>query len=522
MDHDEKQLVDADEVNRATFPILQTPILPLYPKPSECLPYQEEDASSPYRLSGSIPPVPNPPRNMNFTSAASEKQDAGLQNQICNGGELLEPHANKFSSSLSVLQQHVATPSNNSNLKQIMPGSFPLKRSCFSAQRRVARLRGRVLALRGQLVDQRSKCLILRRHSQEVQGKFMSMLDPAVEKGNLEHAQPELAQTYQEIRESNAELNQQESHTLDLEDRLCVLEYRLGKLEDRLYQDRETGLEDYETGYGYTGTSSEGITVTSSNGTTHDNAPPCLQELYSRMGDLKILQDRLEDFEFEFQQELRNREARLSQGEAVLPEDEFLESYKPEEDQIRAELVQAETDVQDLRKLCLREGINPDDEIFLPNSEVHSEPFTVPPEIEGATVQQYPLYPMRPYGNSPPTGHIFSGILTTRDRINAWLKEILYGNDLDTPMPDPNDEAPDCESRTWIKLVRNPSQQPPISSRYSLVASIGGLEAFRRTLESHRSHFKLLRQIRSDPGLPTSRPEASEIKTRHRAAFSIA
>ena len=463
------------------------------------------------------------PRNadLNYTSAASEKQDAVQHFQICNGGKLLEPHATKFSSSLSALQQHVATPSNDSNLKQIMPGSLPLKRSYFSAQRRAARLRDRVLALRAQLIDQRSKCLILRRHSQEVQGKFMSMLDPAVEKGNLEHAQPELAQTYQEIRKSNAELNQQESQTRDLEDRLCVLEYRLGKLEDRLYQGREIGLEDYETGYGYTETSSEGITVTSSNGTTHDNTPPCLQELYSRMGDLKILQDRLEDFEFELQQELRNREALLSRGEAVLPEDEFLESYRPQEKQIRAELVQAETDVQDLRELCLREGINPDNENFLSNSEVHSEPFTVPPEIEGATVQQYTSYPMGPYGNSPPTGHIFSGVLTTRDRINTWLKEILYGNDLDTPMPDPNDEAPDCESRTWIKLVRNPGQQPPISSRYSL-ASIGGLEAFRRTLESHRSHFKLLRPIRSDPGLPTSRPEASEIKTRHRAAFSIA
>ena len=458
---------------------------------------------------------------MNYTSPASEKQGAVQQNQICNGGELLESHANKFSSSLSALQ-HVAIPSNDSNLKQIMPGSLPLRRSCFSAQRRVARLRGRVLALRAQLIDQRSKCLIMRRYSQEVQGKFMSMLDPAVEKGNLEHAQPELAQTYQEIRESNAELNQQESQTRDLEDRLCVLEYRLGKLEDRLYQDWEIDLEDYETDYGYTETSSEGITVTSSNGTTHDNTPLCLQELYSRMGDLKILQDRLEDFEFELQQELRNREALLGQGEAVLPEEEFLESYRPEENQIRAELVRAETDVQDLRELCLREGINPDDENFLSNSEVHSEPFTVPPEIEGPTVQQYPLCPIRLYGNSPPAGHIFSGILTTRDRINTWLKEILYRSDLDTPIPDPNDEAPDCESRTWIKLVHNPGQQPPISSRYSLVASIGGLEAFRRTLESHRSHFKLLRPIRSDPGSPTSRPEASEIKTRHRAAFSIA
>jgi len=338
-----------------------------------------------------------------------------------------------------------------------------------------------------------------------------------VEKGNLEHAQPELARTYQEIRESNAELNQQESQTRDLEDRLCVLEYQLGKLEDGLYQDREIG-PDYETGYGYTETSSEGVTVTSSNGTTHDNTPPCLQELYSRMGDLKIFQDRLEDFKFEHQQELRNREALLSQGEAVLPEDEFLESYRLEENQIRAELVRAETDVQDLRELCLREGINPDDEIFLPNLEAHSEPFTVPPEIEDATVQQYHSYPMKPYGNSPPTGHIFSGILSTRDRINTWLKEILYRSDLDTPIPDPNDEALDCESRTWIKLVRNHGQRPLISSRYPLVASIGGLEAFRRTLESHRSHFELLRPIRSDPGLP----EASEIKTRHRAAFSIA
>jgi len=240
------------------------------------------------------------------------------------------------------------------------------------------------------------------------------------------------------------------------------------------------------------------------------------------VGDLKILQDRLEDFKFEHQQELRNREALLSRGEAVLPEDEFLESYKLEENQIRAELVQAETDVQDLRELCLREGINPDDENFLPNSEAHSEPFTVPPEIEDTTVQQYPSYPMKPYGNSPPTGHIFSGILSTRDRINTWLKEILHRSDLDTPIPDPNEEALDCESRTWIKLVRNHGQQPPISSRYPLVASIGGLEAFRRTLESHRSHFELLRPIRSDPGLRTSRPEASEIKTRHRAALSIA
>lgn len=458
---------------------------------------------------------------MNYESAASEKQDAVQQNQIYNGGELLEPHANKFSSSLSALQQHVATPSNGSNLKQIMSGSLPLKRSCFSAQRRVARQRGRVLTLRAQLTDQISKCLILRRHSQEVQGKFMSILDPAVEKGNLEHAQPELARTYQEIRESNAELNQQESQTRDLQDRLCVLEYQLGKLEDGLYQDREIGL-DYETGYGYTETSSEGVTVTSSNGTTHDNTPPCLQGLYSRVGDLKILQDRLEDFKFERQRELRDREALLSQGNIVLPEDEFLESYRLEEEQIRVELVQAETDVQDLRELCLREGINPDDEIFLPNSEAHSESFTVPPEIEDATVQQYPSYPMKPYGNSPPTGHIFSGILSTRDRINTWLKEILYGSDLDTPIPDPNEEALDCESRTWIKLVRNHGQQPPISSRYPLVASIGGLEAFRRTLESHRSHFELLRPIRSDPGLTTSRPEASEIKTRHRAAFSIA
>jgi hypothetical protein len=388
-----------------------------------------------------------------------------------------------------------------------MSGSLPLKRNWFSAQRQVARLRHKVLVLRAQLIDQRSKRLLQSQHFQEIQANFMTMLSTAVEKRSLEQAQTELAQAYHEIQKSHGELDQQESQTRDLEDRLCILEYRLCKMEDELYE-------------GNTETS-DGSTATSSYGTVKDNDPPVLQRLYLSMGNLRILRDRLGDLQFEQQMKFNTRRALLNHGQAVFSEDEYLESYRSEENKTREELAQAETEVRDLMELCLREGINPDVESSSSNLEVHKTPLIVPIEIVNSTMQQYPSYSMEPYGSSPPTGHIFSGNLPTRGRIDTWLKEILYGNDLDTPMPDPNDEGPDCESRTWIKLVRNPGQEPPISSRYSL-ASIGGLEAFRRTLESHRSHFKLLRPIRSDPGLPTSRPEASEIKTRHRAAFSIA
>lgn len=337
----------------------------------------------------------------------------------------------------------------------------------------------------------------------------MDLLSTAMENGNLEHAQTELDQAYQGILESNAELNQQELRTRDLEDRLCVMEYRLGKLEDKVYRDNEIALEDYGTGCEGIETSSDDLTESSSHGTAQDNIPPCLQELYSRIGDLKILQDRLEDLEFEIKQTLRIREDLASSSQAVLPEDEFLQNCRLEENQIREELARTETDVQDLRELCLREGINPDDEIYLSDPEVHSEPFTVPPNIEDSTLQQRPFFPIRSYGNAPLTGHFLTTISSARDRINLWLKEILVRSDPETPIPDPEDKAQDWDS-SWIKLTHDrmdvTDQQASTSSRRSLVASVGCFEASQWTLESHRSHSKLLRPIRSDPGLPTSRP----------------
>ncbi|OCK85581.1 hypothetical protein K432DRAFT_400087 [Lepidopterella palustris CBS 459.81] len=342
-----------------------------------------------------------------------------------------------------MLQHGVLPPAEEGNMHRTMPKSFPRSKRWTSAQRRVAKSRGAVLTTRVQVRKEEIRCLQQRQHSRDVQGKFMEVLHTAMEKGDPAGARPELDQLFKEIQESMDNLDHQEVQTRSLKDRLSDLEYRYGKREEELFRDLENALAGDDVSYDDTETSSENITQPSSYGTIQDDAPPLLQELYSRMGDHKVLRDRLNNFEIDLQEQFDARETLRGEGKPIdMSDEKFYEMHIPEHNKIKEELSQAQADVQRLRDLCLSNGIKLDE---LNDAEsvldIRTEPVTSPPDLDHPLQHlQSPHFP-RSHSSVSPGDSLISKFLHTRDRINKWLTDIMspkHGTGLDQrPNRDP-------------------------------------------------------------------------------------
>ena len=352
-----------------------------------------------------------------------------------------------------------------------MPNNLSLSKRWIASQWRVARSRDKVLTTRVRVRKQRKRYVQQVQHSHTLQRKLLEHVravldsiragqDQSTVEGLLLHLEHE----YLEAEQSMGESELQGEQTYALEDHLSDLEYRFGKKEDNLFHHVENALVGEDTGYESAETPSDTISVLSSHESAPTDLPPLLKELYSRLGDRKIHEDRLTDFRMELQQDLDMRETLRGEGQQVSPDDEFYSTRLPEQTQIEAELAGAHADVQSLQQLCLEEGIyvenifddyDGDSEAL---SDAQSEVFSAPMEVEQPPNALYPPEPSRSYGSLSPSESLISGFLNTRDRVRKWLTDETID---EQPLPSPTNYVLSKES-SWVKLV--PATSPPVAT----------------------------------------------------------
>ncbi|KAF2179456.1 hypothetical protein K469DRAFT_641352, partial [Zopfia rhizophila CBS 207.26] len=284
----------------------------------------------------------------------------------------------------------------------------------MSAKERIASLRSLILTARMSVKWERNRC-----HQQEelfvnIMNSFMSVLDVAASQGFYSPSKDELDHLSRKLNSSSDDLKRQREKTARMEDGLSNQEYRLTELEGEIYQelDREFRLHRSSN---QTSTTSHSVSEepTSIRDTDTEIVEPLLDELYSRMGDLRILLDRLNDFEYELRQELDERDLLRAAGQCNLDSDEeFFEGRKIERTQIQSELEQAHADVNRLKELCTAQGI-PFEDVQFPNllDNAYSETSTATSGNKQENIST------RRSGSS----NILNTFLNARERVKSWL-----------------------------------------------------------------------------------------------------
>lgn len=137
--------------------------------------------------------------------------------------------------------------------------------------------------------------------------------------------------------------------------------------------------------------------------------------LYSRMGDLRILMDRIHDFEDYLRQELDERDILRAAGHIPPSDDKtFFQESRIERGKIQTELEEAQADVERLKQLCRQQGVHFED-----------VQFSEPSQQERLYVDSYSADSCQEQASGLPLLESTSGILdtffATHERVASWL-----------------------------------------------------------------------------------------------------
>lgn len=201
-----------------------------------------------------------------------------------------------------------------------------------------------------------------------------------------------------------------------MEDRLSSHEYTLTKLEQKVYHQVDSEWRPGLTEQTPLISQPSALLERSHEAFQGPTSQNPRDELYSRMGDLRILLDRLHEFEDYLRQELDERDILRATGQILLSDDAvFLEETRNERAKLQSDFEEAQADVERLKQRCIRQGIDFQDVQF-------QDPFQQETCYDDAystlSTQEEPAALSLP--ESPPG--ILGTILATRERVKNWLK----------------------------------------------------------------------------------------------------
>ncbi|KAH7378345.1 hypothetical protein BKA66DRAFT_571766 [Pyrenochaeta sp. MPI-SDFR-AT-0127] len=177
-------------------------------------------------------------------------------------------------------------------------------------------------------------------------------------------SQDTLNRLLHELKGSRNELKSLRERAAALEDSLSRYEYQLQRIEEDVYQELDRELQDNRAPHEpHLESSSAGIIEPK----THDTgtATELRDMLYSRMGDIRIHLERLNNFEFDLQDELQERDILRAAGNAEVTTDaEFFEHARGERARIQQELEDAQVEVSKLKERCIQNNIGFEDPQF--------------------------------------------------------------------------------------------------------------------------------------------------------------
>ncbi|KAF1998972.1 hypothetical protein P154DRAFT_577364 [Amniculicola lignicola CBS 123094] len=323
----------------------------------------------------------------------------------------------------------------------------------MNAQPRIAQLRNLILSLRLDVKQERDRCTELETLFDHILDNFILVLNAATAHGFYGRYKDELDRYAENLKSLRGGLKRQREKNSRLADTLCNQEYTLTDLEGKIYQelDREfrIGLSPPTT---FTSISQADTTRKSDDTSTAESTR---DELYSRMGDLRVLLDRLADFEFELRQELDERDLLRGAGQMnLISDDQLFQERKVEHQELQQELEKTRADVDSLKELCTSRGIAFEDVQFANPYDESEEALTARSER------------LDPESTPPLAGStILSTFLSTRDRVKKWLSEPVPEASYQTENDRPEDQASQVSlTEGWVGVKHTKQGRPSSAS----------------------------------------------------------
>lgn len=269
-----------------------------------------------------------------------------------------------------------------------------------------------------------------------------------------------LQQLYDEIERALDELGPEQANYDEKEDDLDLLEYKLGKLEDRFYTT--------DKAFASFSSSSSSRRSRSTTPTRPEDEASWDYHYLSRVGDAKIVRERLEDLNLERSQYVDLERDRTAMGlDLYKPNVEFLESYDDVYAKIELELREIEEDLSRLRnesRSTPLTGAKPFETTDLPQNSA-----SLPHEHESPKAPSHRDALRRKSDGD--LQNVPIDTLTVRQRVNQWILESLTGSALERARHRAMLHNPNLDDDTWKSLVTDywqPDQaavSPPLSRR---------------------------------------------------------
>lgn len=293
---------------------------------------------------------------------------------------------------------------------------FSVLETWMAAMGNVARRRESILTTRMDLKKERTLCHQQEEFFSKLMETFVALLNPVVDHSSYSECKNELDDLAKKIKGCWENLKALREKSNVLEDGLSNEEYQLAMLEQQIYSQLDGQLR--------TVARNAPSSFSQTSLATQQAARPPLtsptqnprDELYSRMGDLHIILSRINNFEFDLREELDERDVLRATGQIELSSDAvFFEETKAERARLQKDLEEAQSDVERLKQLCRREGIEFEDVKF--HHPLHHDTdlvaFSAPStQVDGAT-----------FALQEATPGILSSFFSATERVAKWLRD---------------------------------------------------------------------------------------------------
>lgn len=291
--------------------------------------------------------------------------------------------------------------------------------------------------------------------------EFMDVLNVVADQDfHLQH-RATLNRLYRELNRSKSDLVSLRDRSGIVENTLSKYEYQLQGVEDEVYRElNKELLQNISPNIAQLPSRSSQTPAPSKHEAVQDLD---LQDrLYSRMGDLRIHLERLNNFEFDLREQLEERDSLRAAGQVHLSTDfQFFERARDERARIQRELEETQVEVQELKKRCIRDGIDFEEPQFpeeLYHSKIHSSTSELGPAEIQPDVQQ-------------DSSTIIGDFFTAQERISRWL---------DNPFGSPKSDEQVARVATGERTRRESSSsdivwiRTPSPTRHQTIKRCGG------------------------------------------------
>lgn len=326
----------------------------------------------------------------------------------------------------------------------------------MAAVRQITSLQNVILTARMDVKRERTRCRQQEEFFESIMDSFIDLLHSATTHASYAECKKDLDDLSHKMKASREELKVQRQRSNELENGLSNQEYQLTKLEEEIYQKLDT---EFRLGSPKpTSPPAQPAFPTQRQFETvdTDTSRGPREELYSRMADLRILLERLNNFEFDLRDELDQRDILRATGQFDVSSDAaFFEETRAERAKIQTELEQAQADVERLKQQCIQRGIQFEDVQFhnLFN-DADIDTFSTPSTQEEAAILPLPESP----------GGIIGSFLIARERVKRWLDPSSPQNQGNSPAEHEGDSQARRESWSdvgWVTPDSWPRRERP-------------------------------------------------------------